>query len=301
MFKNRFIQAVILMNLIKTFAKLFFFLMLICACIKTYHLMTKGFRADKIRSNFTNSIFETNDNINDNDVFNQKYSYLSKGCQTYVFESEDKKYIIKFIRYHRYQTPLWLNVCNFLKKYRNIRLFYKEKLLLNSLKSYQIAVNFLKDETATLYVHLNKTRNFDRRLRILDSLKREYLIDLNEAGFVVQKKVKSFEDVLNKYKNNERELKKLVYSFLNTTRYIYQKGFINDDYNCIKNSGVIDNKVIHLDVGSFLLKDNLDTKKVFEKEFFRYVRYFKKWADKNAPFLIAYIDDEINKMALDLK
>ncbi|MFA6501472.1 MAG: hypothetical protein WCT85_01660, partial [Parachlamydiales bacterium] len=169
-----------------------------------------------------------------------------------------------------------------------------------SLNSYQIASDHLKDETAAIYVHLGKTNFLNKKIQIADRLHRKYFIDLDNMGFVVQKKVCSFKNILNKYKKDEKELKILTRSFLYTTKDIYEKGFINDDYNCIKNSGFIDNKVIHSDLGSFLRKDKLNEKEIFEKEFMRYVRHFKKWAETNAPFLITYVDEEIKKMSDDL-
>jgi len=141
---------------------------------------------------------------------------------------------------------------------------------------------------------------FNKKLKIIDRLNRTYLVDLDTTGFVIQKKVSTFEKVLKQNKNNEDELRRLTHSFLQTTRSIYGKGFINDDYNCVKNSGVIGKKVIHTDLGSFLKRDNLDAKEAFENEFNRFVVYFKKWAKKNAPFLITYVDDEIKKMSSTL-
>ncbi|MFA6118730.1 MAG: hypothetical protein WC688_02325 [Parachlamydiales bacterium] len=287
------------MKAILKLLKTIFVLIALVLCIKGYNLFTDGFRIDKIYPKFNEKIqaFPL-DEIDE--VFNQNYKYLSKGCQTYVFESEDGNYVIKFIRYHRYQLPLWLQVINYNQSYKNKREFYKTKLLKDSLNSYQIANNHLKNETAAIYVHLEKTNFLNKKIQIADRLHRKYFIDLDNMGFVVQKKVCSFKNILNKYKKDEKELKILTRSFLYTTKDIYEKGFINDDYNCIKNSGFIDNKVIHSDLGSFLRKDKLNEKEIFEKEFMRYVRHFKKWAETNAPFLITYVDEEIKKMSDDL-
>jgi len=287
---------------IRIFLKTICFLALILVFAKSWQSITDGFRIDKIKTTLGNNKAEKkniSNDINDidlNDILDQQFRYLSKGCQTYVFESEDKNYVIKFIRYHRYGIPLWLNISGFTQDYKNIRLSYKSRLLNDSLNSYQIANEHLKNETATMYVHLHKTRYLNKKLKIIDRLNREYLVDLDTTGFVIQKKVKTFAEVLRQNINNEKELKKLTNSFLQTTKAIYEKGFINDDYNCVKNSGVIGERVIHTDLGSFLKKDNLDEKETFEKEFYRFVKYFKKWADKNAPFLITYVDDEIKKM-----
>jgi len=279
--------------------KIFFFLLVVCLLAKGWYLMSEGFRIDKINDNLTISS-DAIDNFHEIDkILNQKFKYLSKGCQTYVFQSEDKNYVIKFVRYHRYKTPLWLNVFDFFEKHKNKRQNYKTRLLNQSLNSYEIAYKYLKDETALLYVHLNKTNHLNKKIQIEDRLKNKYFVDLDKTGFLVQKKVRSFDAILKKNKNNKEELKKLTNSFLQTTKAIYMKGFNNDDYNCIKNSGVIDNKVIHSDVGSFLEK-NLKEKEFFEKEFMHFIIYFKKWANKNAPFLVYYVDEEIKKMSLEL-
>jgi hypothetical protein len=287
------------MRFIILFLKTLFFLVIVCIFVKSWHLVTDGFRLDKINYDLKGINEDIIKFDEKNNIFDQKFKYLSKGCQTYVFESEDKNYVIKFIRYHRYKIPFWLKVLDFFGSYKNLRQFYKEKLLNNSLDSYQIAYKYLRNETGVIYVHLSRTTCLNKKIQIIDRLNHKYLIDLDKTGFLVQKKVENFQDFLDKNKNNHEELKRITGSFLQTTRSIYLKGFNNDDYNCIKNSGIIDNKVIHSDVGSFLER-NLNEKKAFENEFNHFMIYFKKWALKNAPFLIAYVDDEIKKMSSEL-
>lgn len=288
------------MKSIKIFLKIFVFLLLVVVLSKSWQLITEGFRLDKIKQELKFTSEKVNVDPEINKILDQQFNYLSKGCQTYVFESQDKNYVIKFVRFHRYKTPFWFDVLTFFDDYKNKRQAYKNKLLSNSLNSYEIAYKYLENETATVYVHLNKTNLINKKLIIRDRLKKKYVIDLDNTAFLVQKRVNRFKDILKKYQNNEDELKRLTHSFLLTTKSIYLKGFNNDDYNCIKNSGVIDNRVIHSDVGSFIEK-NLKDKEAFEKEFKHFVIYFNKWAKKNAPFLIDYVDDEIKKMSLDLQ
>lgn len=287
------------MNRFILFLKIFIFLVVVCLSAKSWHLFSDGFRIDKIKSDLKNLSLEDDHFSEVSHIFDQKFKYLSKGCQTYVFESEDNNYVVKFIRYHRYELPFWIKVFNFCDKYKNKRQNYKTKLLNESLNSYIAAYNHLKNETAVVYVHLNKTNHLNKSMQIIDRLHNKYLIDLDNTGFLVQKKVKSFSSILNKNINNEEELKRLTNLFLQTTKAIYLKGFNNDDYNCIKNSGYTGDQVIHSDVGSFLQK-NLKGKEDFEKEFMHFVVHFKKWAKKNAPFLITYMDEEIKKISSEL-
>lgn len=280
--------------------KTLFFIGIICIFAKSWQLITDGFRLDKLKSTLSNNKEVYSDSNDIHKILDQEFKYLSKGCQTYVFESEDNNYVIKFVRFHRYKIPLWLTVLDFFDSYKTKRLYYKEKLLNDSLKSYQIANSYLKDETATIYVHLSRTDIFNKKITILDRFKRKYFIDLDSAGFIIQKKVKTFEEILSKNKHDPDELKKLTNSFLNTTFSIYQKGYINDDYNCVKNSGVLDDRVIHSDLGSFLKKDEMKNKDVLTHEINRFMRYFKKWSDKNAPFLSEYVDEEVKKIIVNL-
>jgi len=267
---------------------------------KSWQLSTDGFRLDKLKSSLTDKNIAIDKSLKIDEILDQKFKYLSKGCQTYVFVSEDNDYVIKFVRFHRYKIPLWLTVLDFFEAYKTKRQSYKDKLLKDSLQSYNIANNFLKDETATIYVHLNRTSCFNNKLEIKDRFHRKYLIDLDRSGFIIQKKVKTFENVLDINKHNEIELKRLASSFIDTTFSIYKKGFINDDYNCVKNSGIIDNRVIHTDLGSFLKKDEMVNKDIFKNEMIRFMRNFKKWSDKNAPFLSNYIDEEIKQKTVNL-
>ncbi|MBN2479933.1 MAG: hypothetical protein JXA94_06870 [Parachlamydiales bacterium] len=284
------------MKVLKISLKIILFCLFLGILTKSWHLITDGFRLDKIKSE---DVFE-DFNISQNDpskyeqIFNQKFSYLSKGCQTYVFESEDKNYVLKFVRYKRYKPPFWLRFSLFNKK-NQIRKFYKSKLLKNSLYSYKASINELKNETQVLYVHLNKTNNL-KKVLIQDRLKKTYFIDLNEYGFILQKKAIPFEKILLSNINDEIMLQKLIKSFYETTVSIYKKGYNNDDYNCIKNSGYIDGKVIHMDIGSFLKKQNLKSSKEFEKELLTFSKYFKKWANKHASFMLPYIDQEIRNV-----
>lgn len=288
------------MNIFKLFFKTLLVIALILGISKSWQLITDGFRIDKIKSHLT--IKDSDESLDPElkKIFDQKFKYLSKGCQTYVFESLDKTHVIKFVRYHRYKIPLWLKIFSFLDSYRNKRIYYKDKLLKDSLNSYEISNKFLKNETAVIYVHLNRTKHLNKKIQIIDRVNRTYLVDLDQTGFIIQKKVQTFAEVLLQNKKNVEKLTMLANSFLYTTESIYRKGFINDDYNCVKNSGFINGQVIHSDVGSFLPKDNLMAKENFEKEFFRFVRYFKKWSDKNAPFLSKHLDEKIKKMSQTL-
>ncbi len=268
---------------------------------KGWQLITDGFRLDKIR---TELIEKSDQNISDKvilSVIDQKFHYLSKGSQTYVFESEDQNYVLKFIRYKRYEMPFWVEYLDFFKKGKELKrkkLSHKDRLLTNSLLSYQFAKDYLKDETGVLYVHLNKSKDLPIKTAFIDRLNRKYEINLNEYGFVLQKKAKTLESVLRGLvnKGDSEGIKEVLNSFLETITKISRKGFINADYNCVKNSGYLNGKVIEIDLGSFIPKD-LSDPLAYKSEMVKFTKYFIKWANKNYPEIIPYYESLIEEFA----
>src|SRR5262249_31769779 len=102
-------------------------------------------------------------------ILDQPYTYLGKGCQAYVFESQDHKYVIKFFKYQRYKLKPWLAYFPALPaivKYRQQKLDHKQKKLERFFMSWKVAFDHLKKETGLLYVHLNTTQNLLKPLII---------------------------------------------------------------------------------------------------------------------------------------
>ena len=57
-------------------------------------------------------------------ILSQPFSYLGKGSQCYVFESQDGNYVLKFFRHRRYQPPKWITLFaphNYLERKRERR------------------------------------------------------------------------------------------------------------------------------------------------------------------------------------
>jgi hypothetical protein len=281
-------------------SKLICLIIFLCITIKFYQLITDGFRIDKIKFEpFLENIVVEDNFFEVENILNQKFKYLSKGCQTYVFQSEDKKYVLKFIRYQRYKPYLWLKTFEnkyFLNNYYTKLKNHKDKLFVQSINSYQIANDYLKDETKILYIHLNQTTNLNKKVVIIDRVNQKFEINLDEYGFILQKKASSLSKHLINNLNNENHLKEITNSFLNLTDSIYKKGFINSDYNCIKNSGIIENDVIFTDLGSFKKIDNLNEKIVYKNEMNKFMKYYKRWTDRHSPKLTSYLIDEIDRL-----
>lgn len=189
-------------------------------------------------------------------ILDEEFTYLGKGGQTYVFESFDKKYVIKFMRFHKYRTPFWVQVLDYLNLFSSSlkkSLIAKENRYDRVIKSYKLAYKSL---SLVEYIHLNQTDFLNKKIIVKDKIGHRHIIDLDKVAFIIQKKVDSFSDtILLRIKNREIQgVYDLISSYFEFLGSITKNYIVNRDFpNLIRNSGCIDNRYIILDVGSFFL------------------------------------------------
>jgi hypothetical protein len=288
----------------RVFTALFF-----CVCIigiaKGYQLLTDGFRLDKISKDLSqlpeyNLKISKEDKQKALDILDQDFKYLDKGCQTYVFESQDKQYVLKFVRFNKYVLPFWVRYIRGIKKgndYYIRRFTHRTRSFKNTLKSYVFSYEKLKDQTGTIYVHLNKTNDLNKNVKISDRFGRSCRINLDNMSFMLQKKAKKLTSVMQDCVDNkdDKYLKELMVSFLKLVDTMYGKKIINKDYNCVKNSGVYHSEVVGIDLGSFFDNDQVENPAVYEFEMRKFVKHFRKWIIKRAPEKINQFDELVEK------
>lgn len=295
--------------LYKGFARLFFIISVITVVIfvaKGWQLITDGFRKDKIAQDAIydpkwDVLYRPQEEKKILSLLDQPFYYLGKGCQVYVFGSSDQKYVIKFIRYHKYRLPFWMHYITFCSKgadYKAYRMDHRKRGYFNSLRSYKIAYDLLSRETKTLYIHLNPTDHLKKKLQIIDRLGRKDIVDLDHSGFLVQEKVQSLEPYLLQLKNaqNMQETKKVIDSFLMLVDSLYRKGMTNKDYNCLKNSGYLNGQVVGMDIGSFYPQEGLENPQEFEQELRNFVKHFRKWGIKKYPEILPIFDAKVDQL-----
>lgn len=287
------------------------------SCMFFWHYLTGGFRKEKIEATFLSKDFknslqipafamkeeEKTQNIDPEivKILDQKFIYLDQGCQTYVFQSQDGQYVIKFIRYSKYELPFWMNCLCFFEKgkaYQQRRLAFRQSKFHHSLRSYEIAGDFMKEETGVVFSHLQPTKCFIKNLQIKDRLGRKFLIDLDQSGFLLQKKVIPLRMKFLEYKKQKdfTKAKELTVSFLKTVQEMAKKKIVNCDYNCVKNSGVLENRIIFLDVGSFFWAKDKGNPSL-KDQMFIFTKHFRKWAIKEYPELLDFFEEELIKFS----
>lgn len=297
--------------MIKKIAKRLFFLALFSLSFygigRFYFHVTAGFRYANIASDFTfQPQWEVRPLLASEQTewmhaLDQPYTYLGKGCQSYVFASQDGNYVIKFFKYQRYRLQSWLAYFPPLPavvKYRQEKLEKKWKKLDGFVQSWKVAFEHLKEETGLLFVHLNKTNHLQRQLTIYDKIGQTYTLELDKMEFCVQRRAKLLCATLLEYKTREdlAGAQQLIHRLLNVILSEYSRGLADNDHALMQNTGVVQGNPIHIDVGQFVFNEAVKQPTVFHQELFTKTYKFKYWLKEHYPELGEYLEIELRQI-----
>jgi hypothetical protein len=234
---------------ISFFFKLF---ILILLCFLTAKASKRLFSFHEKKVKIYKNIVSSDYTFEIDNILNQKFYYLNKGQQFFVFESEDKKYVIKFLKSFKKDRFLYKFFKIFSKKNLEKEDFQNYKLT-NFLKNVSLVFENLKDKCALTYIHLSKT-NLNKSIVLYDKCFLKHNINLDDSYFVLQKKVNPISKIF-KSKNISIDYKKdLIKSFFKMIKDIDDLGYLYDDYH-LNNIGLADDKLVVLDIGSFHIKE----------------------------------------------
>ncbi len=274
---------------------------------RLYYRLTGGFTVANITSDFsfqpqwTVRSLMASEQKEVSKAIDQPYYYLSKGCQSYVFISQDKEYVIKFFKYQRYRLHPWfasLPSLPAIVKYRQEKLEKKWSKLDGFVQSWKVAFEHLKDETGLLFVHLNKTTHLQKQIMIYDKIGLKHVVELDQMEFCIQRCARLLCDTLLDYKANGHlaEAQQLIHQLLNMILSEYARGLADNDHALMQNTGVAQGKPVHIDVGQFIFNEAVKQPQVFHQELFTKTYKFKLWLHDNYPELGGYLEEELRQI-----
>lgn len=196
----------------------------------------------------------------DPSIFSQNYHYLKGGTQSYAFESEDKKYVLKFFKKNHITPQNWLKYLPMSKNWcqRKIDKHIENRNQLFS--SHKICFEKFKDETGLIYVHLTPTSHLNTSLCLMDRQGKKDHIDLNTTIFVVQKKAVLLSEKIAECKSDE-EFDQICMQIKNLVRKRCQLGLRDLDGKLDFNYGFIDDAPIQFDIGQVVYDPSIDIDK----------------------------------------
>ncbi len=208
------------------------------------------------------------------EILSQPFIYLTEGLQSFIYKSRDGAYILKTfknLQQSKDQFKAWgLNPDDI-----------TIDLVENSLNSYQLAFDKLKDETALVYIHISNESLLDLKI-ILDN--KEYAS--SEIQFILQEKVELVRDRMKRMKGsgNVDEIRNILEEIMNFIGRMWEKGITEDTFNWDHNYGyTVSGKLVQIDVGTFwegdkFIKEEIQAKKLLDS-------VSSKWLNDNFPEL----------------
>lgn len=286
-------------------------ILLLCSAIaifyglgRLYFQLTGGFTIANITSDFTfQPQWETrelaeNEKTELEKALKQPYRYLGKGCQSYVFISQDGEFVIKFFKYQRFRLQTWLDYFPPLPavvKYKKEKRHHKWRKLDGFVQSWKIAFENLKDETGLVYVHLNKTNTLNKELTIYDKLGTQHTVNLDQMEFCVQHRADMLCDTLLTYKKNNdlKGAQEIIAKLFALIMSEYHRGFADNDHALMQNTGVVHGQPIHIDVGQFVQNEQIKEPAIYNQELFTKTYKFKNWVNEEYPELYPFIEEQL--------
>lgn len=255
------------------------------------HSQTDGFRLPKATTSYDYPFFSHYEPPPT--TLYQSFHYLGCGVQFYVFLGEDKQTILKLFKHYHAEFSH-----EFVKGVLPRRLAAsiiekRERLMIRSFKSAEIALKHLPKETGVLYTHLNKTDHSLGKIKIYDKLGILHEIDLDQTEFVIQKRGIGLPEGLHNFFKT-KQIDEAIYSMQGLVTLMEnrsKKGIKNRDGAIFKNCGFIDGAPAELDIGSYIYAKDDYSKKTTK----RTIQKLLEWVEMNYPQNLSYCKERLLK------
>lgn len=224
---------------------------------------TDGFRTHKLSMDIDpNPKWEIDTPLPPKKIFNQTFTYLGSGAQSYAFLGSDQKTVLKvFKHYHlppstkslqKLPLPSWLSPWR--EKVIGNRKSGVEHMYTSAILSYK----HLFAQTGMQYAKINPIAKHLPTIEVRDKIGVIHKLYLNQIPFIIQSKAIPFSSYLEKHPD---EAESLFDSLFACIAHRTSLGIANSDPSIRNNLGVINGKVVEIDIGSFtkmpILHENL--------------------------------------------
>ncbi len=216
-------------------------------------------------------------------ILSQSYTYLARGAQCFVFESQDGLYVLKIFQKNRH---LFSHHISDPKKERE-----KIDFVLGGCA---IAFTQARRETALVHLHLNQTVNELPFVSIRDSIGRPFSLDLNRYWFTIQKRVRPLEDVFFEAEKSGR-----LSTYLRSCFSLFQrraaKGIWNSEVCVGQNIGFLGDEAIEIDFGRYMFRSEFFHPHAQRMELLRCTNQLRTFIERNLPGQLSLYDEELTQ------
>lgn len=231
-------------------------------------------------------------------ILNQKFTYYSKGSQSYVFISEDKKFILKFLKQEKFRPKSWLARLPLSFNPMHRQYLFKKAKCRATFSACKTAFQELKKESGLIYVHLNNSHDLDKKITIFDRNGKQHTVDIDRTCFYVQKRAQLIYSRISElmHNNDIESSKRIISSVFSLIDFLGKKGVCDNDPILRKNFGLIDDIAIQIDIGKLRIDPSRQHTLAYKEEIGSITHSFKIWIEKNYPVLSEHFDQCLNSV-----
>ncbi len=228
-------------------------------------------------------------------ILSQKFTYLGKGSQAYVFCSEDDQYILKFFKQAKLRPRSWLAhiPLSFNPYYRE--LLFKQKKSQATFNACKTAYLELKNESGLIYVHINNSDNLNKKVVIYDKNHKGHTVDVNKTTFYVQKRAQLIYSRISElmHQGDIDGAKRIISSVFDLLDFLGKKGIVDNDPIVRKNFGLIDDIAVQIDIGKMRIDPIRRQNNAYKQEVGSITNNFKNWVQSNYPELSEHFESRL--------
>lgn len=255
------------------------------------HKQTEGFRITKIRGNLspiTCPPAKPDEELAAQPILQRKFSYLGRGLQSFVFASEDGKYVLKVFNNRRQRKIAWFGWLPGQEK--------TAQKLSAMFRSCTIAHELMKTETGLVYMHLNKTDHLRQKITLIDKLNIAHELDADTLAFAIQKRAALVYPTLQRWidRGETDQAKTALSGLLKLMVNKYKKGIADNDPLIRTNYGFINTQAVQIDIGPLSMDPALcDT---YKSELRRVTASLLRWLEEHSQPLAHSFREELDKV-----
>ncbi|MBM3192105.1 MAG: hypothetical protein FJZ63_05600 [Chlamydiae bacterium] len=268
---------------------LFYSLLVVALMIKGYDKLVDGFYLYKVRAPknlLSIQQLPLGEGIAHSSVTSkalaQPFYYLASGSQCFVFLSLDKKFILKLFKYNR-----WIPA-----NLEGLRATYTSCLY---------SMQELAQETALIDLQLIPNPCYKQTLTLYNRLGCTYKLPLSSTAFILQSYAQPIPEALLGLKkaHQDEKAKQLINHMLDYLLLRREKGFTDKDPNLLSNFGLIEARVVSLDVGGLIKDPKKDLPYFYGHELEKVKRKLLPWLRRYYPELADYAGKKIQDLQND--
>lgn len=238
-------------------------------------------------------------------ILDQQFHYLGKGGQIYAFESEDKRYVLKFLKF-KYLKPRLKNqlisLIPFFEDWQTNEMQRRHRKFNGLYKDYKWAYQLNKENSGLLFLHFNPTFNQFGPVVLFDKHGLKHSVELDQVAFVIQEKGILLDTVLTEKLNNGEiaEAQAKINAILDMYLRLYEKGLYDRDYGVAHNTAFVGDRPIHIDMGRISLDEKMKQKCYYKSDLVLVSTKISEWIKKRYPqfhsVLSKSIEDKLNSI-----